>query len=612
MDIETASDWAKNDPNELTSQFVRDAVDSGNIHEVNELFNGRIGFGTAGLRAKMYPGPKNMNDLVVLQTSQGLASYCVENHNSKKIPAAIVGYDHRACTKWNLSSERFAKITKLAFEHAGIHCILLDGFVPTPLVSYSIKHVSNILGKKYECVVGVMVTASHNPKEYDGYKVYLGDGCQIRPPYDTDIAASIIQPKNLKPWFEYAQKIDCIATDIRSTEKLTSMYFSALEDELCISQYKKSFECYESKTWKVPKVMYTAMHGVGTPFAKRAFRAFHLPDSFFCVCELQSSPDPKFPTVSFPNPEENGALEIAQKAAEAQHCDLVFANDPDADRLAVSERCRKTGKWTIFSGNQIGVLLGHWMWESVGKSSKAPVAMCASTVSSKMLGAIGSAEGFRFEETLPGFKWIGERSKHLREEGYNVLLGYEEAIGYCCGNLSLDKDGLSALGIFSEMTIALYQREMQILDQLEILYNKYGEFVSNNGYFYCYESENVSNIFNAIRNEGKYMSHVGHYKICSIRDLGHPGFDSSSPDKKPVLPTSKSSPILTIRFQNGCVAQFRASGTEPKFKYYIELPGLPGVPREKVEEELVIMSKVIIEVLLNPTKNGLIKPGEDL
>ena len=302
-------------------------------------------------------------------------------------------------------------------------------------------------------------------------------------------------------------------------------------------------------------------------------------------------------------------MDLSKREAENRECDIVIANDPDADRLAVAERCRKTGKWTVFTGDQIGVLLGHWMWESVGKSSKQPVAMCASTVSSKMLGAIGAAEGFKFEDTLTGFKWIGSRSNSLREEGYKVILGYEEAIGFCCGDVTSDKDGLSALGIFSEMSMSIYQRKLQVADHLEALYVKYGEFVSNNGYFFCYEPSIVFKIFDDIRNGGKYFSSIQGYKVSYIRDLGYPGFDSSTPDQKPILPTSNSSPMLTLRFENGCVLQLRASGTEPKFKYYIELPGAPGVDRSTVENDLKLMSNKLLEELLHPSENGLVKPS---
>ena len=313
-----ARQWAEYDPNPVTSKYVLDLVDSNDTDALQNLFGkGRIGFGTAGLRARMFPGPCNMNDLVVLQASQGLAAYCKSNLIGRKdvIPIAVIGYDHRASDKWNLSSQRFAKITKLVFEQAGIRSVLLDGFVPTPLVAFSIKHVASVMndrwgseGKELQCVAGIMVTASHNPKDDDGYKVYLGDGCQIRSPADAEIAASIEHPENLTPWTNYSIMLEDneSITNKVETEILVNKYFEALQSKLSTGQYLIHKDNFEDPTWKPPKMMYTAMHGVGAPWAKRSFEAFSFPSdgSFYELCPSQELPDPTFPTVSFPNPGE--------------------------------------------------------------------------------------------------------------------------------------------------------------------------------------------------------------------------------------------------------------------------------------------------------------------
>lgn len=235
--------------------------------------------------------------------------------------------------------------------------------------------------------------------------------------------------------------------------------------------------------------------------------------------------------------------------------------------------------------------------------------MCASTVSSKILGAIAKSEGFRFEETLTGFKWIGSCALSLQKQGYRVLLGYEEAIGFSCGGIIPDKDGICALGVIASMAIRLYSRGETMVRHLQNIHDRYGEFVSNNGYYRCNDSTIAMKIMDQMKNGGKYFDRVGPYDVESIRDLGSPGFDSTTDDKKPTLPTSASSPMITFRFTNGCVAQFRASGTEPKFKYYIELRGKPGETRSAVERRLMEMSGVILEGLLHPTENGLILPS---
>ena len=184
-----------------------------------------------------------------------------------------------------------------------------------------------------------------------------------------------------------------------------------------------------------------------------------------------------------------------------------------------------------------------------------PVAMCASTVSSKMLAAMGQSEGFHFEETLTGFKWIGSRALALQNKGYRVLLGYEEAIGFSCGSIIPDKDGISALGVIATMASFLYSRGETLVSHLQKIHDKYGEFVSNNGYYRCDDPAIVKRIMEQLRNGGMYFDRVGTYDVESIRDLESPGYDSTTEDKKPTLP---STPMISIRFTNGCVAQFRA------------------------------------------------------
>ena len=227
-----------------------------------------------------------------------------------------------------------------------------------------------------------------------------------------------------------------------------------------------------------------------------------------------------------------------------------------------------------------------------------------------MLAEIARVEGFHFEDTLTGFKWIGSRASELsREEGYRSLFAYEEAIGFCCGDVIFDKDGISAMAVFAEMTHWVYAQGMTLAQHMQTLYDKYGEFVSHNGYYFLEDNSVVETIMEHIRCNGTYKVDVGPYEIVSIRDLGEPGYDSTTADKKPTLPTSKSSPMMTLRFTNGCVAQFRASGTEPKFKFYIEMKGAPGVARSVVEEELRDMAEIILEKLLQPSKNGLTLPA---
>lgn len=504
------------------------------------------------------PGPMGMNDLVVIQTAQGLARYILQCNNGNKANLrAVVGYDHRQNESCNLSSKQFAMYTKLVFEQAGIACTVLDGFVATPILAFAVTEIN--------AAAGIMVTASHNPKQDDGYKVYWNDGCQIIPPIDEGIANAIVEKENLVPWTDYGEQLRKLEANI-STETTGECYGLSDPEEMkrIEAAYFRSIQasglvsavCKATAASTPPKFAYTAMHGVGYPYAERSFETFHL-DPFLAV-PTQQLPDPQFPTVPFPNPEEKGALDNAVAFAKENSCDIVLANDPDADRLGVAECCRESGEWTVFSGDQIGTLLGHWLWETVGKKSDKPVAMCASTVSSKLLATMGKVEGFHFEETLTGFKWIGSRALALKDEGYLVLLGYEEAIGFSCGGITPDKDGISALGVIGTMAHSVYSNGKTLTSHLQEIHDKYGEFLCNNGYYRCDDPAIVMRIMDQMRNGGSYCERVGSYEVESVRDLGSPGFDSTTEDKRPTLPISASSPMITFRFTNGCVAQFRA------------------------------------------------------
>jgi len=313
--------------------------------------------------------------------------------------------------------------------------------------------------------------------------------------------------------------------------------------------------------------------------------------------------------VDFPNPEEGeGALALAMETAEAADAQIILANDPDADRLAAAEK-DAAGNWHLFTGNELGTLLGHWQWQkyqehqAAGNSVK-PAAMLASTVSSKQLNAMAKQEGFRFEETLTGFKWMGNRTQELRSEGYDVLFSFEEAIGFCIGDLIKDKDGVAASAVFAEMSLSLYREGKTVKSHLQDLGNRYGHFQARNSYVICGDPVVTGRIFDRLRAGGDYLWQCGDFKVEHIRDLTT-GFDSSNSDGKATLPTDASSHMITYTFTNGTVATLRTSGTEPKIKYYVEVAGKPGEPRENAEELAIQMEKSFIDEFLQPQANGL-------
>jgi len=388
------------------------------------------------------------------------------------------------------------------------------------------------------------------------------------------------------------------------------------------------------------KFIYTAMHGVGHPFAKEAFKRFHLPP--FHSVERQQEPDPDFSTVKFPNPEEGkDSLDLSIQYGGMWFClfffffffflpstllhlpfadfidqigaSIILANDPDADRFSATEK-QPNGQWRIFTGNEIGVLLAVHVIEqhrakhpSAGGQEK--LAMLRSAVSSCMIDSVCHQEQIKIEETLTGFKWLGNRAIQLEGEGYKILLAYEEAIGFMLSEHVKDKDGVTTLAVFGEMASALYKSGLTLATRMDQIFAKYGYFVSNNSYFISHSNEAKQAVFEDIRHhdgatELNYPKKIGAFEITGIRDL-QVGYDSTTPDHKPLLPSSKSNMMVTVKFAIGAVATIRTSGTEPKVKFYIEHHGA-FAEKDKVAKELQEVSEAIIEHLIKPKKHGLL------
>ncbi|KAF7723588.1 Phosphoglucomutase-3 [Apophysomyces ossiformis] len=598
-------EWLRLDKNEQTRDEILALQRESNYEELSKRLLNRIEFGTAGnafyiklalsepvtgLRAKMEAGFSRMNDLTVLQASQGLARYIEDNVKDAKSRGVVVGHDHR------YHSEDFARLTAAAFITRGFKVWYFHDYVHTPLVPYTIK--------KLNAAGGVMITASHNPKDDNGYKVYWENACQIIPPHDEGIAASIL--KNLEPWswdYDLATKSELCGDP--TNEGVIDAYFAEVTSQ---SKFREDNE----KT--NVRFVYTAMHGVGGPFAKRAFESFGLPE-FIPVTE-QFQPDPEFPTVAFPNPEEGkGSLSLAIQTAEQHGANIILANDPDADRLAIAEKL-DSGEWKLLNGNQIGAVLGAASFEKAEAAGikTEKLAMVASTVSSKFLARMAEVEGFRFEESLTGFKWIGNKAMQLEQEGYSVVFAYEEAIGFTIGDIVKDKDGVSALAFFSEWAVQLYKRGLTVYEYLDGLYKKYGYFVSDNSYFICHDKQLIGQIFERIRYGEhpfgyrlSYPETIGGYKVVGIRDLTI-GYDSNTSDGNPTLPVSSSSEMITFKLENNTVFTIRTSGTEPKIKYYSELR---GDTEEQAAKDLAKVVAAIGTELMEFEKHGLQRKKED-
>lgn len=585
---EQIKNWLQWDKNEDTFGEIKDLLLMKDYEGLGQRLLKRMEFGTAGLRAALGAGFCKMNDVTVIQATQGLCKYLLTQFTDIKSMGVAIGHDARH------GSHRFARLTAAVFLHEGIKVYLFSDIVPTPFVPFSVL--------KYKCAAGVMVTASHNPKEDNGYKVYFSNGAQIIPPHDKSISDHIMA--NLAP-LETSWDIDIHKSSDICIDPLKEVMADYMQSIQTHCHYR-----FNNKSSSL-NITYTAMHGVGAKYEVEAFKAFSL-KPFFTTPE-QDKPDPDFPTVKYPNPEEGkGALNLAIQTAEAINSPFIIANDPDADRLAIAEKTN--GVWKIFTGNEIGLLLGWWSFNNhknnnVDMYPGDSVYMVHSTVSSRVLQSIGKVEGFKVIETLTGFKWMGNIAHDLIKDGKHVLFAFEEAIGFMFGTQVLDKDGISAGAIVSEMASHLYSKGSTVTKQLDHLYERYGIHISNNSYFICHSQPTIKAIFNRMRTmeNGSYPTTVGPFKVVSVRDLTGNGYDSSQPDKKPILPTSSSSEMITFQFDHDCVATIRTSGTEPKIKYYSEISTNPNerLTREEAQAKIDELINNLVEKLLEPEKNNL-------
>ncbi|KAF1945707.1 hypothetical protein EJ02DRAFT_451417 [Clathrospora elynae] len=546
---ELASEWLELDQDKSTSDDIYKLLVNGDTDELEKRLRTRIAFGTAGLRGPMQAGFSCMNSLTVIQASQGLAAYLLKTEHNVKRRGVVIGRDARH------NSEKFAKLTAAAFVAKGIKVWWYETPSHTPLVPFGVRELG--------AVAGIMITASHNPAKDNGYKVYWSNGCQIIPPHDSGIAKSILE--NLKPVTWDTSVVDTTSLLVEgSCDLVRDQYHRAI---LYAAQPEHSTVKMDPKL----RFVYTPMHGVGLPAMRKCMETLGIA-SQMTVVEAQAEPDPDFPTVKFPNPEEKGALDLAIETAERSSIRLILASDPDADRLAAAEKVGD--RWHIFTGNQLGVLIGSYLFERYPSSKpRDKLAMLASTVSSRMLATLAKKEGFHFTETLTGFKWLGNVARQLDSEGYDVVYAFEEALGYMIPQTVHDKDSISAAAVFLTAASHWSTQGLTPYTKLQKLYEYLGYFEDANTYLVSPSPSVTTSVFTAIRALGNpYPTTVGSRKIVRWRDLTL-GYDSKSKDHKPDLPVDVTSQMITCELDDGAVFTVRGSGTEPKIKLYIECQG---------------------------------------
>jgi phosphomannomutase len=497
-----AEAWLAEDPDPDTRAELRALLDGDDEAAVADRFAGRLTFGTAGLRGPMRAGPNGMNRAVVRRTTAGLAAHLGAAGATGPV---LVGYDARH------KSADFARDVAAVLAGAGLHARLLPGPLPTPVLAFAVRRLG--------AAAGVVVTASHNPPQDNGYKVYLGDGAQIVPPADAAIEAAIA------------------AVGPLATVPLADSY--TLLDSTVEQSYLDAVTELPRTPHRELRTVYTAMHGVGARVLREAFMRAGFGEPV-AVAE-QVAPDPDFPTVTFPNPEEPGAMDLALALAAKSGADLVIANDPDADRCAVG--CPDPGQpggWRMLRGDEVGVLLADHLIRTGARDGT----FATTIVSSSCLGALCAARGVRYAETLTGFKWIVRAAD-------DVAYGYEEALGYAVApDLVRDKDGISAALLVADLAAALRAEGRTPVDRLDELAGELGLYATDQ---LSVRVEDLARIDAAMaRLRAAPPARLLDRPVTAVEDL-LPGAD-----------------VVRLR-ADGCRVVARPSGTEPKLKAYLEV-----------------------------------------
>jgi phosphomannomutase len=534
---ELAEAWLAEDPDPTTADELRkllaacDANDRAALADLAERFTGGLEFGTAGIRGILGAGPQRMNRVLVRKVTAGLAAYLLDKVPDARERGVVIGHDARR------NSRVFAEDTARVLGGVGIKSYLAHRPWPTPTTAWAVT--------AHRAAGGVMVTASHNPPAYNGYKVYWGNGAQIVPPHDTGIAAEIakIGRSDQLPMPE----LDELRRTGRVVDLTEALHERYLDDVVAL----RASPAVDGRSLVIA---YTPLHGVGAlsvepALARAGFPQVHTEPS-------QREPDPEFPTVAFPNPEEKGAMDRVLALAARVSADLVLANDPDADRLCVA--VPDAAGYRALTGDQIGAVLADYLLE-VGPKDRRMVA--TTIVSSQLLGFLARATGADYRETLTGFKWIGNAAMdYERDTGGRFVMGYEEALGYSVGPLVRDKDGVSAAVIFAELAAWNRARGRSVLDHLDDVCRRVGLFVTEQVSLTKPGAEGLSQIREVMRRfRSAPPRELAGHAVEELIDLarGEGG-----------LPPSD---VLVFKLAGGRRVIMRPSGTEPKLKNYYEV-----------------------------------------
>ncbi|MDD7450177.1 MAG: phospho-sugar mutase [Treponema sp.] len=547
--LKRAEKYIAEEKDERFRKEVEELVAKKDMKELEDRFYQSLEFGTGGLRGVMGGGTNRMNTLEINLATQGLANYlikaCPEKAKAGTL-SAVIAYDSR------LNSDVFAEATACIFAANGIKAYLFTGLRPTPELSFAIRYL--------KADTGVVVTASHNPRMYNGYKAYWNDGAQVIAPHDTGIIKEVNAVTTVKT----------ISKDEAVKSGMIKLIDSEIDEkfwEMCKAQLFRP-ELIKEKAADV-KIVYTPLHGTGAMHVEKVLGDLGL--KVITVPE-QREPDGNFPTVEKPNPEEAPALKLAIELGEKEKADCIMATDPDSDRFG-SAFPKKDGSFQLVTGNQMGALLLDYILTSRKELGKMPAnpACVRTIVTSPFCDAICKKFGVKMIECLTGFKWIAAVEAEMEKTGSNsYVFGFEESYGYKIEKDVFDKDGVSAAAMCSEMTLYWRSKGKSILERLDEMYEEYGFFEDRSISKYFPGSSGVTvmkGIMTKLRTEG--LKTLGGQKVLKIRDIQESkSFDPENPAVTENVDLPKSN-VLQFFLDSGTTVSARPSGTEPKIKFYI-------------------------------------------
>lgn len=567
--LEKYKSWIENPAiDEETKKELKSIED--NSEEIQERFYKDLEFGTAGLRGIIGNGSNRMNKYTVGKATQGLANYIIKNNGQDR--GVAISYDSRHMSK------EFSEITALCLNANGIKTYVFESLRPVPELSFAVRELN--------CIAGVMITASHNPPKYNGYKVYWEDGAQIVSPTDKGIIGEVNAIEDFKD-------IKTISKEEAEEKGLYNVIGKEIDDKY-IAKLKSLVLSPDviKDVQKDVRIVYTPLHGAGNMPVQRILKEIGFENVY--VVPEQEKPDGDFPTVSYPNPEDEKAFKLALELAKKVDADVVLANDPDADRLGVYSKDSKTGEYKTFTGNMSALLIAEYELSQMKKQGKLPTngALVKTIVSSNLADAIAKEYNLKLIEVLTGFKYIGEQMKIFdKTNEYKYVFGFEESYGCLIGTHARDKDGIAAVMALCEAT-AFYKKEGYTLwDQMINIYKKHGFYkevtisVTKEG---ISGAEEIKKIMDNIRNNPP--AKLGKYNVIEFRDYKKEIIKKlqTGAEEKTTLPNSN---VLYFDLEDSAWCAVRPSGTEPKIKFYIGVRENTMEEAEKSLEELAEIAK---------------------